>query len=131
MSFRWVKNRAIFIALLAILVTQFTVLVSADISGSVINADGAPVEAMIRVFEENREIAIFRTGSNGVFDVELSPGQYTLTVYADNVETPGFDYLPAVVEVDDGFDDEIVLGFGATLRFEGDFQYIDTENLPL
>lgn len=131
MSFRGVKNRAIFIALLAILMTQFTVLASADISGSVIDADGAPVEAIIRVFEENREIAIFRTGSNGVFNVELSPGQYTLTVYADNVETPGFDYLPAVVEVDDGFDGEIVLGFGATLRFEGDFQYIDTENLPL
>ncbi|TRO52427.1 carboxypeptidase regulatory-like domain-containing protein, partial [Candidatus Bathyarchaeota archaeon] len=129
--FGWVKSRAILFMLLAVLALQFTVTASADISGSVTDPSGAPIEAKIRVFHESREIAALQTAADGAFNIQLDPGQYTLTVYADKPETPGFDYLPAVVEVEDGFVGEIALSYGATLRLNGDFQYIDTENIPL
>ncbi len=130
-SSKWIKNRAIFIVLIVILVAQFTVLASADINGSVVDSNGNPVTASIRVIEENREITVFQTETNGVFNVQLPPSNYTLIVYADNSETPGFDYVPTAVEVNGSFDGEITLVFGATVRFTGDLQYVDTENLPL
>ena len=126
-------SRVILLTLVAIIALHFTAAVSADISGSVVDTSGAPVEATIRVFQGNREISTFKTGGSGVFSVQLTPGQYTLTAYADRVEDiPGLlDYLPSVLEIDDRFSGEIVLSPGATMRLNGEFQYIDTENIPL
>ena len=130
-SFKWIKNRAIFIALLVVFVAQFTVIASADINGSVVDKNGNPITATIRVIEGNREATAFQTGSNGVFNIQLTPSNYVLIVYGDNPDTPGYDYLPAAVEVNGTFDGDITLDFGATVRFIGDIQYVDTENLPL
>ena len=106
-------------------------LASADIRGSVKNQEGATIEANILVLEDNAEKAFFQTGPNGVFSIEVPPGEYTLIVYADEPETPGFDYLPAAVDIDGDFDGEVVLNYGSTLSFIGDIQFVDTENIPL
>jgi ABC-type lipoprotein release transport system permease subunit len=129
-STSWIEHKAIFITLLLLFVAQSTV-VSADIDGVVIDTSDAPVEASIRIIEGTREIAVFTTGGNGAFNIELLPGQYTVIVYADLLETPGADYVPAALEVDGGFEGVVVLTPGSTLRFSGNLQYIDTENLPL
>ena len=128
---RWVKTRLIFTTLILLFTLNSLILASADISGSVKNQDGATIEASIQVLEENTEKAFFQTGPNGVFSIEIPSGEYKLIVYADEPETPGFDYLPAAINVDGDFDGEIVLGYGSTLSFIGDIQFVDTENIPL
>ena len=128
---RLVKRRVIFATLVLLFALNCLPLASADISGSVKNQDGATIEASIQVFEDNVEKVVLQTGPNGVFSIDIPSGEYTLIVYADAPETPGFDYLPAVVDIDDEFDGEIVLAHGATLSFVGDIQFVDTENIPL
>jgi len=128
---RWVKTRIIFTTLILLFTLNTLILASADIRGSVKNQEGATIEANIQVLEDNAEKAFFQTGPHGVFSIELPPGEYTLIVYADEPETPGFDYLPAAIDVDGDFDGEIVLGYGSTLSFIGDIQFVDTENIPL
>jgi len=128
---RRVEYRVFLIALVLLFTFQTVIIASADISGSVRNQDGASIVANIQVYEEKIETASFQTGPNGDFSIETPPGNYTLIVYADEPETPGFDYLPAAVNVPGDFDGEIVLGYGSTLSFVGDIQFVDTENIPL
>ncbi len=127
----WVKSRIIITTLVMLFALNTIILASADISGSVKNQDGDTIEASIHVIEDAVEKAFFQTGPNGVFSIEIPTGEYTLIVYADEPETPGFDYLPAAIDVAGDFDGDIVLGYGSTLSFTGDIQFVDTENIPL
>ncbi|MCW4012000.1 MAG: hypothetical protein NWF07_03310, partial [Candidatus Bathyarchaeota archaeon] len=130
MPAQWVKNKAVFLAVVALFLFS-TSMVSGDISGTVTGPDGAPVTASIYVFEEVREIASTQSTETGFF-IELPPGQYTVKILADDPETDGYDYLPVLISVDGEFSGrDIWLQYGSTVRLTGDFQYIDTENIPL
>lgn len=128
---RWAKKGFILMTILLIFLLNTVIFASADISGLVKNPDGETIAASIQVLENNVEIASFQTGSNGVFSIETPSGEYTLIVYSDDSDTPGFDYLPAAIDVTGEFDGDVVLGYGSTLSFVGDIQFVDTENLPL
>ena len=128
---RWVTSRVILTTLVLLFALHTVILASADISGSVRNQDGETIEANIQVYEEKIEKASFQTGPNGVFSIDVPPGEYSFIVFANEPDTPGFDYLPAKVDVDGDFEGDIVLGFGSTLSFVGDIQFVDTENIPL
>jgi len=129
MPTEWIKNKAVLLAIVALFIFSAS-MVSADISGTVTGPDGEPVLASIRVFEESREIASIQSTETG-FYIDLPSGQYTITVLADEPETDGYDYLPAAISVDGEFNGTVVLQYGATVRLTGDFQYVDTENIPL
>lgn len=124
-----IKNKAVFLAIVFLFLFS-TSMVSADVSGTVTDPAGSPVVASIRVFEEAREIASTQSTETG-FYIELPAGQYTVTVLADIPETEGYDYLPVAISVDGEFSGDVLLQYGATVRLTGDFQYVDTENIPL
>jgi len=129
MPTEWIKNKAVLLAIVALFIFSAS-MVSADISGTVTGPDGEPVVSSIRVFEESREIASIQSTETG-FYIDLPSGQYTMTVLADEPETDGYDYLPVAISVDGEFNGTVVLQYGATVRLTGDFQYVDTENIPL
>ena len=129
MPTEWIKNKAVLLAIVALFIFSAS-MVSADISGTVTGPDGEPVVSSIRVFEESREIASIQSTETG-FYIDLPSGQYTMTVLADEPETDGYDYLPVAISVDGEFNGTVGLQYGATVRLTGDFQYVDTENIPL
>lgn len=129
LSLEWVKNRGTLIAVIALFMISANI-VSANISGVVVDPEGSPIKATVVVFEESRQIASVPSTSEG-FNIELPSDDYTLIVFSDDPETEGFDYLPAAIMVEGEFDDTIRLEYGATLRLIGDFQYVDTENIPI
>ncbi|MFC1803825.1 carboxypeptidase regulatory-like domain-containing protein, partial [Thermoproteota archaeon] len=133
MSDKWVKSKFVFFSLVAIFLIINIGMVSGDIRGTIIDSDGAPIgQATVIIYNETREIATFQTGANGVFNVEVPLGQYTLIAFADSIETLGADYVPAALEVNNEFiDGEVVLISGSSLRLTGGIQFVNTEDLPL
>ena len=129
-QYNWIKSRSFFIIFLSLFLFNQCV-VSADISGSVEDPEGNPLEAKIRIYQENREIITTQTDSNGIFNVNATPGQYYLIVYSDDANTPGFDYVPAAYRIDGEFNNKVTLNHAFSLNLVGEFQYVDTENLPL
>ena len=127
----WMKSRVFFFALVFSFLFCSSVVAYADIGGTIIDPEGNPLEARVLVLEVNNEVASTQTGVDGVFNVEITPGQYTLIVYSDDPETVGFDYVPAAREVDGEFSGDVQLIYGSSLILIGDFQFVDTENIPL
>jgi ABC-type antimicrobial peptide transport system permease subunit len=127
----WVKNKGVFTTLFLLFLFQKLCPVSADISGVVINEDGLPIKANIEVLKDKVEIESLTTGSSGEFALDIPSGQYTLIIYSDDFSTPGFDYVPAAINIEGAYDGRITLIQGSTQSFVGDIQFVDTENIPL
>ena len=75
-----------------------------------------------------------RTDGEGRFSLSLAPGSYDLYVHADESSTPGADYMPyhAVIGDIEGDGSRVIeLKAGASIVFQGDIQFVDTEELPM
>src|SRR4030067_326889 len=70
------------------------------------------------------------TNSEGYFTIPIDQGVLNVLVYADEKTTPGFDYVPAMVKADPSNKINITLIDGASVFFNGDVQFVETENLP-
>jgi ABC-type antimicrobial peptide transport system permease subunit len=124
----WSKS---FLFIIMLLFLSYRAFTSASISGYVVDTNDEQLQANIRVIEGTSVVASFQTGPDGVFNLDVPPGNYTIIVYSNNPDTEGFDYVPASFKVSGIFDERIVLTEAYSLRLLGDFQFIDTENLPL
>ncbi len=124
-------SKAVFITLVFSFLFFSSMIASADISGTVTDPEDNPIEARVILLKENNVIASSQAGTDGVFSFNVSSGQYNLVFYADNPDTAGYDYVPAVVEVDGEFNADVQLVYGSSLTLNGGFQFVDTENIPL
>ena len=130
MSGALVRKR-VFLALVLLFLLYVPVSASARVGGTVYNQEGLPVNASIHLFDEKQEIVRVTAGSNGVFSLDVPTGNYTIIIYADDPATEGFDYVPSEFKIEDEFDSNITLVYGSSILFTGEFQFIDTENIPL
>jgi len=77
-------------------------------------------------------IASVKTGDDGGFEIRLDPGVTKILVYYDNESTPGWDYLPYLVDLNEtGGELSVSLSPSASVELNGDIQFVYTENLPL
>ena len=70
------------------------------------------------------------TDENGSFTIQLDPGVISLLIYSDDPSTPGFDYLPAMINAAAGKVVSVALEPAASLSFKGNVLFVDTENIP-
>ncbi len=98
----------------------------AGLRGRVIDESGIPLSANITQTEGPVSSTVL-SGADGYF--EVPPGATSLLVWSDDLSTPGFDYLPSIVEVGEG-PLIVTLQEGATVAFTGSIQFVDTQNLP-
>jgi len=108
---------------------------SADmLKGIVMDENRVPVEgAVISVWLNNKPVASSRTGSDGCFELKVeAEALYDVYVFADDDSTPGVDYLPSRVEVapSEGGYLSFTLSSAASLVFEGDIQFVESETPP-
>ncbi len=94
--------------------------------GRVIDESGIPLIANIAQ-TGGQVYSTVVSGADGYF--EVPPGATSLLVWSDDSSTPGFDYIPAIVEVGEG-PLIVTLRAGASLTFTGSIQSVDTQNLP-
>jgi hypothetical protein len=122
------------LVLLVILFTGFLGYSNAEsiINGDVRDESGAPIEgAEVSIYWGNDLQEKVASDRDGAFEFEGEPGNvYTLFTIADREDTPGFDYLPSRSNVSHTQFANIVLRPGGSLVFDGDMQFIDSENLP-
>jgi len=107
---------------------------AASLRGVVLDEGGSPVEgAVVSVWLGREPVASYRTGPDGRFDIGVEAGsRYVVYVFADDDATPGVDYLPARAEAaPDGGELRFILAPAASLVFEGDVQFVESEGLPL
>ncbi|RLI07559.1 hypothetical protein DRO42_07910, partial [Candidatus Bathyarchaeota archaeon] len=107
---------------------------AASLRGVVLDEGGSPVEgAVVSVWLGREPVAWCRTGPDGRFDIGVEAGsRYMVYVFADDDATPGVDYLPARAEAaPDGGELRFILAPAASLVFEGDIQFVESEELPL
>jgi len=108
---------------------------AATLNGVVLDENGSSIEeADVLVWLGNNLIASGSTGPDGRFEVDVEEeARYAVYVFADDGSTPGVDYLPSRAEVEsqDGGDLRFTLVSAASLVFEGDIQFVESEELPL
>lgn len=106
---------------------------ASSIRGEVVDDRGIPIAgAKVSIWYKMTSVASYVTGSDGGFSIDAEPGKtYDVIAFADEESTPGVDYLPARIEAGPS-DSEIVfiLEPGASLFFEGDVQFVESEELP-
>jgi len=107
----------------------------ASLKGVVLDENGSPVEgATVTAWLGMEAVASVRTGSDGLFDLEVeAETRYSVYVFADDESTPGVDYLPSRVEASPADRDELrfTLAPAASLTFDGDIQFVESEELPM
>ncbi len=125
------------------------------INGFVVDEAGDPLEgAVVVAWEGISKINSVETDADGWFEVEVGDGLYSVTVFADEIDTPGVDYLPAragpvspnakdqralwsstpkVVPVRTGLEGGLFFQLipAASLIIEEDIQMVESENLPI
>ena len=108
---------------------------AATLSGVVLDENGSSVEgAAVSVWLGDDLIASGRTGSDGSFDIDVEADtRYAVYVFADDDSTSGVDYLPSRAEAEppEGGELRLTLVSAASLVFEGDIQFVESEELPL
>ena len=96
--------------------------------------DGVPIpDASVFVWRHPILVHESRTDGDGRFSLSLASGSYDLYVHADDPTTPGVDYIPyhAVVgDIEGGGTLVVELKAGASVVFQGNIQFVDTEELP-
>lgn len=97
--------------------------------------DGGPIpDASVFVWRHPTLVHESRTDGDGSFSLSLVSGSYDLYVHADDPSTPGVDYIPYHAIVGDVEGDGplvIELKAGASVVFQGNIQFVDTEELPM
>jgi ABC-type lipoprotein release transport system permease subunit len=122
------------LVILIILCTRFSGYSNASfiIEGAVIDESGISIQgAEVFVYVGNDFRGNTNSDLDGTFEFEAELGTiYTLYTIADKEETPGYDYIPSRSQVSHGQSANIILRPGGSLVFNGDIQYVDSENLP-
>lgn len=132
------KKWIIWIAMLAVAVSQASAARIAPVSGRVVDQEGKAVEyATVVLLEEDRQVAGMATDAEGHFQLEVPPGKYTL-----QIQYLGFDPVKQQVDIGAQSDlGDIVLRSSPTriegvvvsarlVRREADRFVVDVANAP-
>jgi len=107
---------------------------AASLKGIVLDENGSPMEdVIVSIWLGKHFMASDRTGVDGNFSIQVGEDTlYIVSVFADYESTPGFDYLPSQIEAAPSDDDELIFNLrpAASLVFEGDIQFVESEELP-
>jgi hypothetical protein len=88
---------------------------------------------MVYLWEGRERVDSRQTGPEGRFEFEVEADTvYSLYVFADDEEVPGYEYLPSLSEVTVSEGDEMVISLppAASLIIDGDVQFVEAEDLP-
>lgn len=100
------------------------------VEGLALGPDGEPLRGVVlHLLVEGVEVASTVVDEGGLFALEL--GWEWGLLYADDLSTPGIDYLPLRVEAPWGGLRAFVFRPAATIVVEGTAQFVDSEELPL
>ena len=132
------RKRVVVITFLLILLWNgFFVSASCSliIDGSIFKEDGLPIDGVnVFIWKDEMFLTQVETNLDGNFSLDVEPSfRYLIYIYADDEATPGLDYIPTSIETTP-IDDEtyrVVLEPAASLLFEGDIQFFESEKLPL
>ena len=133
------RKRAVLIAALQLVlfIASHSIIeaqAAAYLTGLVLDENGSPIEgATVSVWLGNEQVASGSTGADGRFEILVeAEARYAIYVFADDDSTPGVDYLPARLEAVPSDRDELnfTLVSAASLVFDGDIQFVESEELP-
>lgn len=104
-----------------------------SVKGRVLSDSNTPLEGVyIAAVKDNLVNERVRTGADGWFEVRLVGEDNRLLIYYDNVSTPGWDYLPALVDASGDLGElEVRLIPSASVSLVEDLQFVYTDDLPL
>jgi len=104
-----------------------------SVKGRVLSDSGTPLEGVyIAAVKDNLVNERVRTGADGWFEVRLVGEANRLLIYYDDVSTPGWDYLPALVDASGDLGElEVRLIPSASVSLVEDLQFVYTDDLPL
>ncbi len=104
-----------------------------SVKGRVLSDSGTPLEGVyIAAVKDNLVNERVRTGADGWFEVRLVGEDNRLLIYYDDVSTPGWDYLPALVDASGDLGElEVRLIPSASVSLVEDLQFVYTDDLPL
>jgi len=121
------------IGLMILLLSAESVNATDTITGIVSDNLGRPLRgASVATVREYNIIASVRTADDGGFEIRLDPGVTKILVYYDNESTPGWDYLPYLVDLNEtGGELRLSLSPSASVELSRDVQFVYSENLPL
>jgi hypothetical protein len=104
-----------------------------SVKGRVLSDSGTPLEGVyIAAVKDNLVNERVKTGADGWFEVRLVGEANTLLIYYDDVSTPGWDYLPALVDASGDLGElEVRLIPSASVSLVEDLQFVYTDDLPL
>lgn len=132
---RTTKAYAILIGLLIIiLIPSASPVTAADLlKGNVSDETGRPLRgASVATIRSQDIVTTVKTGDDGGFEIHVDAGVTKILIYCDNVSTPGWDYLPALIDLGGVAGNLIVsLSPGASVELSGDIQFVYSEKLPL
>jgi hypothetical protein len=107
---------------------------SSVIGGVVQDDQGNPLPgSMVYLWEGRERVDSRQTGPEGRFEFEVEADTvYSLYIFADDEEVPGYEYLPSLSEVTVSEGDEMVISLppAASLIIDGDVQFVEAEDLP-
>ena len=127
------RQFAVALALLLCLIIVVTVKPAWTLdsaSGVVTDGFGRPLSTTVTTIANSKIVKTTTTSDNGSFTIQLDPGVTSLLIYSDDASTPGFDYLPAIVNVGAGKVVSVALEPAASLSLKGNVLFVDTENIP-
>ena len=104
-----------------------------SVKGRVLSDSGTPLEGVyVAAVKDNLVNERVRTGADGWFEVRLVGEANRLLIYYDDVLTPGWDYLPALVDASGDLGElEVRLIPSASVSLVEDLQFVYTDDLPL
>jgi len=130
----WSRRRSLVALALLICLSAFMLIPGAkaldSISGKVMDAQGQPLRASVNTIANSKIMKTTTTDADGSFTISLDVGVSYLLIYSDDASTPGFDYLPALINVTSGEEVTATLEPAASLSLEGSILFVDTENIP-
>ncbi len=102
-------------------------------SGVVKDSKGFPIPgAMVTCVKGTVLVSQVKADDSGRFNIQLILGEAnTLLAYADNPQTPGWDYVPSLARIDPTvITYDFTLQPAASIVLKGDMQFVESENLP-
>jgi len=104
-----------------------------SVKGRVLSDFGTPLEGVyVAAVKDNLVNERVRTAADGWFEVRLVGEADKLLIYYDDVSTPGWDYLPALVDAGGDLGElEVRLIPSASVSLVEDLQFVYTDDLPL
>ena len=130
----WSRRRSLVALAFLIFLSLFMLTPAAkaldSVSGMVMDAQGQPLRASVNTIANSKIMKMTTTDADGKFTILLDVGVSSLLIYSDDVSTPGFDYLPALISVTAGKEVTATLEPAASLSLKGSILFVDTENIP-